>query len=363
MQPRNTKEYIGYLHGFRGVAILAIMAAHAWSMLGKEAWSGLDAQFAALTSSADFRLLHAITEGLFHGTTLFFALISGILVTRVLRGMPWVRFYLNKFTNVILPYLVVSTVLVALQWPQVVAYMKANDLHESFLQLLFLNFVTGSAEVQLWYIPVLAVLFLLTPALEAMLRFRNGVLILLLALVPLVVSRTVSPYMLSVNSIIYFLGAYGFGMYLGERLEAMLALVRHFRALLWAVFLISLVANFWLFLSGYTPSGFFSLQQSVVYLNKLSAALLILEFLQAHEERMPSLLQTLGTYAFSLYFLHFTIMVNLDKALVLAFPRMGVAGVAAGGLAIYFAGIALTLLLCIVLKRLFGRYSRMLIGA
>lgn len=37
MQSRNTKEYIDYLHGFRGIAILAIMAAHAWSMLGQEA--------------------------------------------------------------------------------------------------------------------------------------------------------------------------------------------------------------------------------------------------------------------------------------------------------------------------------------
>lgn len=304
-----------------------------------------------------------MTEGLFHGTTLFFALISGILFTRVLRGMPWARFYLNKFTNVILPYLVVSTVLVALQWPQVVAYLKANDLQDSFLHVLLLNVVTGSAEVQLWYIPVLAVLFVMTPALEAMLRFRNGVLLLLLALVPLVVSRTVSPHMLSVNSVIYFLGAYGFGMYLGERLEAMLALVRNFRALMWAVFLISLVANFWLFLSGYTPSGFFSLQESVVYLNKILAALLILELLQAHEDRMPRLLQTLGTYAFSLYFLHFTVMVNLDKALVQAWPGMSVVGVAAGALAIYLVSITLTLMLCIMLKKLFGRYSRMLIGA
>ncbi|MDI1253002.1 acyltransferase family protein [Thermomonas sp.] len=316
-----------------------------------------------LASGADFRILYAMTEGLFHGTTLFFALISGILFTRVLRGMPWARFYLNKFTNVILPYLVVSTVLVALQWPQVVAYLKANDLQDSFLHVLLLNVVTGSAEVQLWYIPVLAVLFVMTPALEAMLRFRNGVLLLLLALVPLVVSRTVSPHMLSVNSVIYFLGAYGFGMYLGERLEAMLALVRNFRALMWAVFLISLVANFWLFLSGYTPSGFFSLQESVVYLNKILAALLILELLQAHEDRMPRLLQTLGTYAFSLYFLHFTVMVNLDKALVQAWPGMSVVGVAAGALAIYLVSITLTLMLCIMLKKLFGRYSRMLIGA
>lgn len=101
----------------------------------------------------------------------------------------------------------------------------------------------------------------------------------------------------------------------------------------------------------------------MVYINKLSAALLILGYLHAREDRMPRLLQTLGTYAFSLYFPHFTVMMHLDQALVFAFPGMSEVAVAAGRLAVCLVGAALTLLLCIVLKKLFGRYSRMLIGA
>ncbi|MEO8746120.1 MAG: acyltransferase [Rhodanobacter sp.] len=362
MLPQSKKEFIGYLHAFRGIAILAIMGAHAWSGLGERAWSGPGVQ-SDILSSTGFQWLYATTEGLFHGTTLFFALISGILVTRVLRGMPWRRFYRNKFTNVILPYLVVSTLLTVIVWPEILAYLKAHDVHASFTQILLYNFATGRAEVQLWYIPVLAVLYLMTPLLELMLRFRNGVLVLVLALVPLVVSRTVSPDLLSLKSIIYFLGAYGFGMYLGERLEVMLALVRKFRFVLLALFSTSLIVNFLLFLWDYTPTEFVSLQQVVVYINKLSAALLIMEHLHARQDRIPRLLQTLGTYAFSLYFLHFTVMKGLDTALIYVIPGMRVPAVAFGGLAVYLVGISLTLLLCIVLKKLFGRYSRMVIGA
>lgn len=77
--------HLEYLHRFRGIAVLAIMGAHAWSVLG-------------FLSGAETQLLHyiwlsAITETLFHGSTLFFALISGILYARVLRGRSWDRFY------------------------------------------------------------------------------------------------------------------------------------------------------------------------------------------------------------------------------------------------------------------------------
>ena len=92
--PVTKPGYLTYLHGFRGVAILAIIGAHAWSVLGS---------FGAQETNPDYIWLYSVTETLFHGATLFFALISGLLYSRVLSGKSWGTFFRNKGANVILP--------------------------------------------------------------------------------------------------------------------------------------------------------------------------------------------------------------------------------------------------------------------
>jgi hypothetical protein len=59
-------DYLAYLHGFRGAAILCIIGAHAWSILGF--LSG------AQEKNPDYIWLYASSETLFHGSTLFFGL-------------------------------------------------------------------------------------------------------------------------------------------------------------------------------------------------------------------------------------------------------------------------------------------------
>jgi peptidoglycan/LPS O-acetylase OafA/YrhL len=105
------------------------------------------------------------------------------------------------------------------------------------------------------------------------------------------------------------------------------------------------------------------MQQVVVYLNKISAALLLLQWLHECGERIPKFLYTLGTYAFSLYFLHFTFMWQLSSGLTKWQPHLSVPEVALGGAAVYLLGAGAALLLSMGLKKLFGRYSRMVIGA
>ena len=347
-------DYLAWLHSFRGFAILCIMGAHAWSMLGS--MSGAE------TRLPDYIWLYATTETLFHGSTLFFALISGILYTRVLRGKSWRSFYSSKWTNVVAPYAFITLLLTALAWPEYLAYGKANNIEFSFLQELLANVATGRAQVHLWYIPVLCVLFALTPLLDRLLSIRSGVVVMLLALLPLLVSRTTYPDLLSIQSVVYFLGAYAFGMLLGERLQSMLALVkRHFGFLL-ALLLVSTLCNFLLFFWDYVPVGLTSAHQSVVYIQKLTLALLVLYLLHQRGLGQSRILGVLGTYSFSLYFLHLTPIWMLSQAFGKRFPDATLPGLALGGLLIYLVSIALCLLLSMGLRRMLGRHSRMLIG-
>ncbi len=347
-------DYLPYLHGFRGIAILSIIGAHAWSVLGS---------FGAQQNNPDYIWLYSVTETLFHGSTLFFALISGILYSRVLSGKPWGTFFKNKAANVILPYALLTVLLTALSWPEYLAYGKANGITFFFPEELSKNLVFGQVQTHLWYIPVLAVLFLCTPVLELLRKPGNGIGLLLLGLMPLLVSRTPFPQLLSWQTMAFFLGAYAFGIYLGDRLEAMLAFVkRHLPALL-VLLAAFTVVNFLLFRWEYVASGFTSLHQSVVYSQKLLAALVILYALHAHEAKLPKTLMTLGTYAFSLYFLHFTFVWLLSETFVKRMPDAGILAITLAGFAIYVLCIVFSLLLSLLIRRLLGRYSRYLIGS
>jgi peptidoglycan/LPS O-acetylase OafA/YrhL len=99
-----------------------------------------------------------------------------------------------------------------------------------------------------------------------------------------------------------------------------------------------------------------------VYSQKILAALLILYALHAHEASIPKLLLTLGTYAFSLYFLHFTFVWLLSEAFVKHVPDAGIFGITLAGFAIYALCIVFILLLSMLIRKLLGRYSRYLIG-
>jgi surface polysaccharide O-acyltransferase-like enzyme len=222
--------------------------------------------------------------------------------------------------------------------------------------------IRDRAQTHLWYIPVLFVLFLLTPLVNALLKPGKGLAVVLLALMPLVVSRTIYPDLFSLKTVVFFLGAYSFGMYLGERLEPMLAFIKRHLAAMLVLFVASTVTNFLFFFWDYVPTGFTSLHQSVVYIQKMLMALLMLYLLHQYEARLPKMLNVLGTYAFSLYFLHFSFVWMLGEAFVKQFPRAGIPGLFAGGLAIYILSIILSLLLSMGLRKLFGKYSRMLIG-
>ena len=71
------KEFIGYLHTFPGVTILAIM--------GRTLGRGWPSRRACSSGNPDFLWLYAANESVFQGATLFVALIADLLFTRVLR--------------------------------------------------------------------------------------------------------------------------------------------------------------------------------------------------------------------------------------------------------------------------------------
>ncbi len=352
-------RFIAHLHAFRGFAIINIVAGHAFN--GAVVWVKPD-------TKPDFdHYLNIVKETVFHDTTIYFALISGLLYAMVLSGRSWGDFYWRKLLYVFCPYVVISTLLSLWQWP-----MFLNDpprgapftgSFTEFLQAAASNVLTGEAMYHLWYIPVLAMLFLATPLISALLKDKRlRWLVVVLVLLPLVVSR--AGFKLQLVSVVYFLGAYALGILAGSSYDRWLGWVeRHLRSIAGVAVVLTL-AIAWMYQSDIRYAGPVSVRESAFYVQKLAIAAVALALLKRGEAHLPKWLQLVATYAFAIYFLHAFVIYLLDfaaNALLPAHP--GLAETLALSALWMAIALGVSVAVAVGLHRLLGKKSRMLVGA
>ena len=337
------------LAAFRGFAILTIVAAHSWSFA--IFWTGG-------LNKPDLAAFFWFTEVLFHGSTLYFAVLSGILFSLVLHQKTWSTFFTGKLLNVALPYLVMTVIATALSW----SYLPSPT--PPFINVAAKNVFLGSAMPHYWYLPVLAVLFAITPILHRLQKHQLGRWCLLMfALLPLVVSRSPYPDFLKPQSFVYFSGAYALGMLWGGSFQRVnRILVDYFWGLI-AVAIVCSLGLWFTYVNDVQNIGFFSLRQSLVYGQKL-ALMAVLICVLTRLTRQPSWLIRLGEYAFAIYFIH----VFFIGPLIMSYSdwlteNRATLFIAALGVANFLIGILGSLLVGCSLKWLIGRHARKLVGA
>lgn len=351
------REFIGHLHAFRGFAIVTIVAAHSWSVF---------LSFDGFSTMPSEQLLYSLVETLFHGSTLYFALISGLLFSHVLRSRGWAAFYRSKALNVLSPYVVVCLFFAVVFWPFYVEWARTAGESTNFLVVFPLALLRGQVQPQFWYIPVLLGLFALTPLFDALVRRRRGAWVAtLIVAVPLLVSRTNLPMLLSGQSLVYFAGAYVAGMLAGEYYDRAQALIAGLLLPLWVATIGCSLVIFLLYLNEYEPTGLTSITESLFYVQKLSVAALVLHYFAVAEPRLPRWLHVFGNYAFAIYFLHFFFIMVTGQAIFHLGAKGHVSALTAigSGLVMMLFACGMSLFVSWGLKKLFRGKSRMLIGA
>ncbi len=351
--------FIRHLHAFRGFAIINITAIHAFTM----AIYFLIPVDMALPS-ADQTLIN-ISVLAFHDATLYFSLISGLLFATVLKGRSWRDFFKGKLLNVICPYLVMTAIFSLIVWPQPMEDFQIVPFQGTAAEYLALagsNILTGKSLFPMYYIPILTVLFVATPLLNAAAeRPRGRWLVLALALLPLVVSRT--DLEVTVNSVIYFMGAYALGMLAGRDYQRWLGWVEAHLALLAGVVVISSAVLAGLLFGEIEFAGPVSLQESVFYIQKLAAAAIVLAMLRRAEAHLPGWLNGTATYSFAIYFLHGPVQFFMTLALnqyVTRYPNA--IETMLMGLVFVVIPIGASIAAAFVLRAGLGKRSRMIIG-
>jgi peptidoglycan/LPS O-acetylase OafA/YrhL len=354
------RKWFGHLQAFRGLAILGVVGAHSFDygvdLLRHETASGFD------------HYVDAANRAVFHGSTIFFTLISGVLFTAVLRGRPWSRFYKRKLTAVFLPYLV-FTMLFSLG-------VEPDDVDDAasvggvftggvdaYLAIVARNLVTGEVIFPFWYMPVLALLFLATPLLDALIAGRRTRwLVYLLTLAGLVVTRGSDGF--SWPTALYFLGVYAMGMLLGHKHEQWLEWIGHRLPAFALVAAIASAAIVTMELAGFSEDGNVWPIEAAYYVQKLALSGIALVLLKRYLTEIPRWLDMLANYSFAIYFMHVPVIYELCVVinLLLARPpsQIGTIGL---GFSLIAVGSLVPVAIAWCVQRPLGRYSRMLVGA
>ena len=359
---QHREGYLHYVHYFRGFAILNIVAIHAAAF----------AQFVPSGGNIDrTTVFSAINESLFHDATLYFALVSGLLFSVVLKRRGLKTFFRSKLLNVVSPYvfctLVFSWVFWDLDGSGVFALREGLG---AYADVLPKNLLFGEAQFTFWYIPILLMLFAATPVLAAWVG-RGGyrsVLIWIIMLLPLAVSRAEfvdGGNQVRLTTFFYFLGAYTAGLYLGDRLEERLGVLRAYWKPLAAVVVATTLALVLLYINDVGRIGWFSIHESLFYVQKISAAVLVLIWFRHLDPARLRWLSPFADAAFSIYFVHAFFML-LVAELAFAFivnETYQPASIYLMAGVYFFSALALSAACVFLFRKVFGRRSRMLIGS
>lgn len=189
------RSRIEYVHNFRGLAIMFIVATHCLSVFD---WSGSPA-------------LEDFLERVVANGTVFFLFIGGFLFQHLSGDYRPLPYLWKKFKYVVVPYLITSVpALVAFTWLVEREGMPAGFYEQAAYLRIAEFIVTGAHLAPFWFIPTIIVFYLLSPAIHLIFRRAESYLLLpLLLLVPLFVSRgSGNP----IQSFLHFLPVWVVGM-------------------------------------------------------------------------------------------------------------------------------------------------------
>ncbi|OJY43914.1 acyltransferase [Pseudonocardia sp. 73-21] len=338
--------FLRYIHNFRAVAILVIVAGHAAFTLGRD---------------AEPRTMDLLADVLDYGTVLFL-FIAGFLFQYLSASYDYRGYLGRKLRNVILPYVI--TLLPG------IAFVLWTNRHADGSPLLRVATILvtglGTPDYPMWYIPMITLFYLAAPLFIRIVRHPR----LYWVAVPLLVLSTVAqrpPEAQTPAIALYFLPVYVIGMWVGHeraRLGPLLLRIWPWLLGLWAAavvirFLFSPVHG------GDYSRNLFSGEYGWVdwmLLMKLVLAFALVGLLQRCEGLIGDRLTFIGDISFTIFFVHVYLLFAFTLASVALFGA-----VPQGNLVSWFvltvAVVAAAAAGTAVAKRVLGPRSRSLIGS
>lgn len=337
-------KFLWPFHYFRAFAILNIIFIHTW-------YFPPNSQYFFGSNLVD-----TLRDMLFHGSTIYFLFISGFLFHYLSYRFQRGPYYLSKLKNVVTPYIIISVFII---FAEDFIGAKANIPFVDYLYIVPDKLVHGTASFQFWYIPFIIIVFLLSPLFLAINKKYFNKYAPILFLLPLLGTRT--EVYITFWQFVYFLPVYLIGIYTSMNYDFVMDRIKsHFKALT----LLGLVVSIALLFINYDTLYYnlFSPRESLVYIQKISVTFIILHLSRGIGSNRFPILSIIADCSFALYFIHIIFNRHLKKIYFLL-DTYTIDSLKIPLSLLYVSVLILvTVLFCVVIKRIMGKYSRYIIG-
>lgn len=340
------KRQLGYIHALRGVAILMIVAVHTNS-------------FAAQSSWPEYVYRAFLREG-----TSLFILISGFLFQHLHHAYTAKGFWRAKLRNVALPYVIMSI-------PGIVLYVGLATSH-SRIDLTALHqqpvlyqigyfLLSGATLLPYWFIPVLLMIFACYPLLRYLADSSALKYVAVVCLLSLAFTQRADSNLDPLVGFVHFAPVYVLGMALCRYWNRWIDLAdRGF----WALVLAGVVATGFavVFRNPYAYSSIAIVAKLAIFM-AVCARLHHVDFVTlASRSIWLRLCNYLAALSFGIYFVHGYIAALVTRTPIAFSIHNNVLAVIMG-ICNALLITALSVLAVEIVRRVTGRYSRMIIGA
>jgi probable poly-beta-1,6-N-acetyl-D-glucosamine export protein len=336
------------IHIFRAIAIIMVVCAHTIPHLD---WDGHET-------------LEKILDSIVNEASILFFFIAGYLFQYLSDRFNYADYMLNKFKTVILPYFILSVpalyLSVVYQIQQGEVWSWFYDLPAWQQTLLFL--ATGKHLAPLWFVPTITMYYIVSPLLIWMDRRAPYLYwsIPVLTLISVILGR--DGYLGPINKAYYLFPAYVFGMFCSHYQTQVIATVRR----IWPVLLVITIGCIWLSASGVMRDYHLDIH----ILMKIAAAPLLIHVLALAAPSIGSRLDYIAHVSFGIFFIH-AYWIGVFRV-AYAFMTTGRVSLTSaptipGNLLTFIVYAGLVVLLSVVCiwvgQRIFGKHSRMFLGA
>ena len=344
--------FLSYIHSFRAIAIVLIVAFHALDLFE---WS-------------NHYFIGRLLAVFLSNATVLFVFIAGYLFCYLSDKYRYGGYLKKKTINIIAPYLVVSVPAIyhAVFMPVDIASIYPQlDSTSKLYQIAWMYFHGGThLNYALWFIPMITIFYIISPAFMAIIR-RPILYVVLILLVPvsMLVHRPVFPNLNTLHSVLYFLSVYVVGMtacQYRDTIEGYLGRVKLYLAiiLLLYIFLQALFADH----SGiYSATKMFSFDHGYIdlqYFQKMILCFFLLAWLKDKSFNDNKTVGYIADISFTIFFIHLYF--------IFAIKYLNGWNKFEGNIAFFVAIVATVFICCMIVARiaqaLLGKHGRYLIG-
>ncbi|WP_171035676.1 acyltransferase family protein [Colwellia ponticola] len=331
--------FLGYIHSFRALAILFIVAGHSIDFF---IWSE---QYEALE-----RLLRILIS---HGASGLFVFIAGYLFQHLAAKYQTKKYFASKLKNVLLPYFLVSIPAIII----FIFFIHRETVWQGFydnpqwLQVVYF-YLTGLHLAPFWFIPMMTLFYLMGPILIRADKNKFFYWILPVAILISCYFGRGLPY----QSFVHFFSVYLLGMFCSHYKVTVnrILVIPSVLTLLTGVFLFLTVLEF------YYVKGTMIF---VNYLHKITLCLFFLGLLIKLGKKLDyKLIRVIADTSFGVFFIHSYVLTGSKMLITKLSGEKTV-----GNLLLYPLVVIAVLMSCVgiivIIQKMLGSKSRYLVGS